>query len=66
METAGDRSLSRYERLVTGERRTVQDRGDSYAITLPAEFCRDHGLTGGDNVAVERRDGELVVVPPDE
>lgn len=56
-------ATSLYEALVSGDSRTVHQRGE---ITLP-KFWRDkHELEHGDIVAVtETDDGRLEVIPPE-
>ena len=54
---------SRYDQLVTGDQRKVQQKGE---ITLPADWRDTHGVEKGDAVAIERNDdGTLTVVPPE-
>jgi len=52
-----------HEAIVNGNSRTVQQKGE---VTLPKEWCDDHGVEPGDEVALrETDDGTLEVIPPE-
>lgn len=41
--------------------RKVTKIGNSYGITIPATFLKEAGLSYGDNVHLESKDGEIVL-----
>lgn len=41
--------------------RKVTKIGNSYGITIPAEFLKESGLSYGDNVQLNVKDGEIVM-----
>ena len=41
--------------------RKVTKIGNSYGITIPAEFLKESGLSYGDNVQLNLKDGEIVM-----
>ncbi|WP_407268460.1 AbrB/MazE/SpoVT family DNA-binding domain-containing protein [Radiobacillus sp. PE A8.2] len=45
---------NKYERKVT-------KIGNSYGITFPKEFLQEAGISYGDNVQMELKDGEIVI-----
>jgi len=41
--------------------RKVTKTGNSYGITIPAEFLKESGLSYGDDVQLNLKDGEIVM-----
>lgn len=62
MCTMGANGSSVFDAITNGWKRGVLDHGNSFVVSLPADFVDEYDVQPGDDVAIREGDGEETVL----